>query len=246
MSFRRILGVSFLLFVLTLSPVHAAPGSPPSVPCPEFPEDQIFRTGNASVYGSTNQFRSVDRPLNINCLAWTPVAGSTAHVYLGNVWCNWAEFGYEEDLGGGYVHDFRLFSEWGLNCNKKSYDTTSHPCIDDHSTYKKFRVASILGSTTWRTYLDCQDGGGWIGPYETYTGTGYTNGTAAGETLRRGGVDTGMDDFQDTLRYKNSNGNWKAWSYNFLDCDTATDWDSAAVSPTSYDVYPGSQTYVSC
>lgn len=187
-------------------------------------------TSTDGVYG---EFPTADRDLNPLCTAYIPAA-TTTHLYLGNVYGNWIEVGFWEYWNNNQTaHEFIGFTEWGLNFTPKGSSNFFYNCIDSHSARRAWKIDNVSGSN-WRLRFDCLDGSG-VQLVHEFDNTTYGYGTAASETMRRGGTATGMSDHHYNLQYR-SGSNWYLWPYTLCDLNTTSNWAPQVLSQNEYKV----------
>jgi len=153
------------------------------------------------------------------------MAGSTAHLRLGGLTLDWVETGWGEFFNNSAQHQWRIFTEWGINNVEIAQNNFTFPCSIPNGTYGMWSVGNNpIGSDDFHLDVSCDGGSTWqlLIKYTTNNSTGLP----MGEEFRRGGTGTGMSDHQNTLQYKNSSGNWPAWPGNKCYQSSGADWNS--------------------
>jgi hypothetical protein len=190
--------------------------------------------------GTQNDIKFSNRVVAPDCsgtLAW-----STAHLTLNGRWGHWVEVGWR--LTREVPHPAplvkRWFSEWGRDFTKRGGTRGHFPCEGVNNQYDSWKVSKHTGSTTWSLFVNCLNGGGWQ-TLDTFYSIGFSRGTPTGETGRRGGVGTRMDDTHRNLVWKDSNNVWHDWVDPSCRDDRASDWQGVYDSATQYHTVIGAQ-----
>ncbi len=168
---------------------------------------QIFMRGESAISntrGTDNKIFVRSRNLDTSCKAH---ALSTAHINRGGApqdanWGDWVEMGWDKQRYADGSVDLCIFTEWGDNFSVLGGRYICNPSGLNYSEYDFYRV--VYSGTEWLMQTDLNLDGN----YQTRDGTGnditWTHGAAMGETEKKGN-DTGMDDDQRSLSFKNDN-----------------------------------------
>jgi hypothetical protein len=153
-------------------------------------------------------------------------------------WGTWIEIGWTEfasNCGGGSTH-WCYFVEKGVDFTT-TQRTDISTSVPNFGTFDQYRITNRPtnpnGSTDWWMQIDPNVDGS-FSTLETYN-TQWHRGVAFGESVKIGS-NTGMQDDQQALQYKNNNDAWNPWPD--VDCrvDTASGWSWHRNSSNSYTV----------
>jgi hypothetical protein len=184
--------------------------------------------------GTTNRFKYRARDVD-TCDGARSL--STAHISRqGNCcdgWFDWVEIGWERDrfTGDGSVEKC-VFWEKGFNGSSEKGGNCGTPNLVD-GNFAAWRVTNVEGSDNWQVLVNWEDGTG-FNQKQTYDTT-YRDGVASGETERWGGQ-SGMQDSQQSLDFKNNNNTWVRWPDNNCIVNTSFSFFWHHTANDAYDV----------
>jgi len=210
-------------------------------------EETIFVSAWSGGYsigkGYQNQVQNYDRSINTGLCGYNyPLAWSTGHLVLGNIYGNWIENGYYLQASGPGAKYYMYFGEWGINYTALSHDIIGPACTwpvgQGSVTWKG--SSSYPTGTNWTLFINCNGGPDTYWKTQvTYNNTGYNTGSATGETGRFGGTVTSMQDYQFNLFYQLGNNAWANWASPICRQDDSAGWQPNGLSVNSYNTITG-------